>query len=74
MIHNASVAVIGLGGVGSWVVEALARSGIHRLILFDIDDTCISNVNRQLPEHPLSVDILAKPSDALKERVLDSNI
>lgn len=43
------VAVVGLGGVGSWLVEALARSGIGRLTLIDADDLCVSNTNRQLP-------------------------
>ena len=43
------VAVIGMGGVGSWVVEALARSGVGHLTLVDADDICISNTNRQLP-------------------------
>jgi len=42
-------AVIGLGGVGSWLVEALARSGVGALTLIDADDLCISNTNRQLP-------------------------
>lgn len=43
------VAVVGLGGVGSWLVEALARSGVGRLTLIDADDLCVSNTNRQLP-------------------------
>ncbi len=43
------VAVIGLGGVGSWLVEALARSGVGQLSLIDADDLCLSNTNRQLP-------------------------
>ena len=43
------VAVIGIGGVGSWAVEALARSGIGTLTLVDADDLCVSNTNRQLP-------------------------
>jgi len=43
------VAIIGLGGVGSWLVEALARSGVGALALIDADDVCISNTNRQLP-------------------------
>ncbi len=43
------VAVVGLGGVGSWAVEALARSGVGRLTLIDADDLCVSNTNRQLP-------------------------
>ncbi|MGY0798725.1 tRNA threonylcarbamoyladenosine dehydratase [Lysobacter sp. A286] len=45
------VAVIGMGGVGSWVVEALARSGVGHLTLVDADDICVSNSNRQLPAH-----------------------
>jgi len=43
------VAIIGLGGVGSWLAEALARSGVGALTLVDADDLCISNTNRQLP-------------------------
>ncbi len=45
----AHVAVVGIGGVGSWAVEALARSGIGKLTLIDADDICVSNTNRQLP-------------------------
>jgi tRNA A37 threonylcarbamoyladenosine dehydratase len=48
-LHAAHVAVIGLGGVGSWTVEALARSGLGSLTLIDMDDVCITNTNRQLP-------------------------
>lgn len=43
------VVVVGLGGVGSWVAEALARSGVGHLSLIDADDICVSNTNRQLP-------------------------
>lgn len=43
------VAVVGMGGVGSWAVEALARTGIGHLTLIDADDLCVSNTNRQLP-------------------------
>lgn len=43
------VAVVGVGGVGSWAAEALARSGIGHLSLIDADDLCMSNTNRQLP-------------------------
>lgn len=43
------VAVVGMGGVGSWAVEALARTGIGQLTLIDADDLCVSNTNRQLP-------------------------
>ena len=43
------VTVVGVGGVGSWAVEALARSGVGKLTLVDADDLCVSNTNRQLP-------------------------
>jgi len=45
----AHVAVVGVGGVGSWTVEGLARSGIGAITMIDLDDVCITNVNRQLP-------------------------
>jgi tRNA threonylcarbamoyladenosine dehydratase len=43
------VCVIGLGGVGSWTVEALARTGVGALTLVDLDDVCVTNINRQIP-------------------------
>jgi tRNA A37 threonylcarbamoyladenosine dehydratase len=42
------VCVVGLGGVGSWAAEALARSALGHITLVDLDDVCLSNVNRQL--------------------------
>jgi tRNA A37 threonylcarbamoyladenosine dehydratase len=48
-LKAARVCVIGVGGVGSWAVEALARSGIGALTLVDADDVCTTNINRQLP-------------------------
>ncbi len=45
----AHIAIIGLGGVGSWTAESLARSGVGTLTLIDLDDVCLTNVNRQLP-------------------------
>lgn len=47
-LHDARIAVIGVGGVGSWAVEALARSGVGNLTLIDFDQIAISNVNRQI--------------------------
>jgi tRNA threonylcarbamoyladenosine dehydratase len=47
-LRQASVCVIGLGGVGSWAAEALARSAVGFITLVDLDDVCASNVNRQL--------------------------
>jgi len=47
--RGSRIAVVGLGGVGSWAVEAFARTGIGHLTLIDADDLCLSNTNRQLP-------------------------
>ncbi len=48
-LRLAHVMVVGMGGVGSWTVEALARTGVGTLTLVDLDEVCISNVNRQVP-------------------------
>ena len=48
-LSSAHVCVVGVGGVGSWTVEALARSGVGALSMIDLDDVCVTNVNRQLP-------------------------
>ena len=48
-LREAHVCVIGVGGVGSLTVEGLARSGVGALTLIDLDDVCVTNVNRQLP-------------------------
>ena len=47
-LAHAHVVVLGMGGVGSWAVEALARSGIGALTLVDLDYVCVTNVNRQV--------------------------
>ena len=47
--RGSRIIVVGLGGVGSWAVEALARTGVGHLTLIDADDLCLSNTNRQLP-------------------------
>lgn len=47
-LKAAHVAVVGIGGVGSWAAEALARSGVGEISLFDLDDVCITNTNRQV--------------------------
>ena len=47
-IRQAHVAVVGLGGVGSWAAESLARSGIGKLTLIDFDHVAESNINRQI--------------------------
>ena len=48
-LSQAHVCVVGIGGVGSWVAEALVRSGIGAITLIDLDDICITNTNRQIP-------------------------
>ncbi len=48
-LMRARVLVVGLGGVGSWAAESLARSGVGCITLVDLDDVCITNTNRQLP-------------------------
>ena len=63
----ARVAVVGVGGVGSWVVEALARSGIGHLAMIDADDVCVSNTNRQ--SHALEGNFGRAKVDVLAERV-----
>ncbi len=66
-LAEAHVCVIGLGGVGSWAVEALARTGIGKLTLIDMDEVCLSNVNRQL--HALDGTIGRSKAVLLAERV-----
>lgn len=61
-LSAARVAVVGVGGVGSWAAEALARSGVGHLMLIDADEVCISNTNRQL--HTLA-NTLGKPKVAV---------
>jgi tRNA A37 threonylcarbamoyladenosine dehydratase len=48
-LRAAHVCVVGVGGVGTWAVEALARSGLGALTLVDLDEVCVTNINRQLP-------------------------
>lgn len=69
--HQAHVCVVGVGGVGSWAVEALARSGIGHLTLIDLDNVAESNVNRQL--HALTDDFGKAKVSALHERILQIN-
>src|SRR5476651_1919684 len=53
----AHVCVIGVGGVGSWIVEALARSAVGRLTLIDLDNVAESNINRQIQALTATVEI-----------------
>lgn len=64
-----SVAVVGLGGVGSWAVEALARCGVARLVLIDFDHVAESNINRQV--QALGSTVGQSKGEALAERIAD---
>ncbi|HEY0944815.1 MAG TPA: tRNA threonylcarbamoyladenosine dehydratase [Opitutaceae bacterium] len=66
-LRAAHVCVVGVGGVGSWTVEGLARSGVGALTLIDLDDVCVTNINRQLPA--LDGNIGRPKVAALAERV-----
>jgi tRNA A37 threonylcarbamoyladenosine dehydratase len=66
-IANAHVAIIGIGGVGSWAVEALARSGVKHLTLVDLDHLAESNINRQI--HAVESTIGQSKVLAMQERV-----
>ncbi|OLN23451.1 tRNA threonylcarbamoyladenosine dehydratase [Domibacillus antri] len=70
-LKNTTVAVLGIGGVGSFSAEALARSGVGRLILVDKDVIDITNVNRQLPA--LLSTVGQPKADLMKERIADIN-
>jgi tRNA threonylcarbamoyladenosine dehydratase len=48
ILANSHIAIVGIGGVGSWTAEALARSGVGKLTLIDMDEVCITNTNRQV--------------------------
>jgi tRNA A37 threonylcarbamoyladenosine dehydratase len=73
-LARAHVCVVGIGGVGSWTTEALARSGIGRLTMIDADDVCVSNTNRQ--SHALEgaygrakVDVVAERARAINPQL-----
>ena len=70
-LFNTHVMVIGLGGVGSWAAESLARSGVGRLTLVDFDEICITNANRQL--HTLQGLVGQKKAQVMAERMKKIN-
>ncbi len=71
ILADSKVAVFGLGGVGSYVVEALARAGVGNLILVDHDEVAVTNLNRQLVA--LRSTIGRKKVQVAKERIADIN-
>jgi len=70
-LQQAHICVVGVGGVGSWAIEALARSGVGKLTIIDGDDISRSNVNRQC--HALESTIGQMKVQVMKQRVLDIN-
>ena len=70
-IRDAHVAVVGIGGVGSWAAEALARSGVGRLTLIDMDHVAESNINRQV--HALTATVGMAKIQAMQERIAQIN-
>lgn len=70
-VRDAHVVVVGIGGVGSWATEALARSGVGRLTLIDLDHVAESNINRQI--HALDNTVGQAKVLAMKERIAHIN-
>jgi tRNA A37 threonylcarbamoyladenosine dehydratase len=70
-IRAAHVAVVGIGGVGSWAAEALARSAVGELTLIDLDHVAESNINRQV--HALDVTLGQAKVEAMRERIARIN-
>lgn len=65
------VVVIGIGGVGSWTAEALIRTGVGEITLYDLDDVCTSNINRQL--HALDSTVGQSKVEVMAKRLLQIN-
>ena len=63
--------VIGIGGVGSWSAEAMARSGIGEITLVDLDELCVTNINRQI--HALTDTVGLSKVEVMKKRLLEIN-
>jgi len=70
-IKSSRVLVIGIGGVGSWVAESLARTGVGHITLVDLDDLCVTNINRQ--SHALITTVGKFKVDVMKERIEQIN-
>ena len=70
-LQKSTVAVFGIGGVGSFTVEALARSGVGHLVLIDIDNVDITNINRQI--HALTSTVGKSKVEVMRERIFEIN-
>lgn len=71
---QAKVVVVGIGGVGSWIAEALARTGFNNLYLIDMDDICITNTNRQVHTSSSTVGHLKVEAMATRLRAINPDI
>ncbi|WP_010288069.1 tRNA threonylcarbamoyladenosine dehydratase [Kurthia massiliensis] len=71
LLKNTTVAILGIGGVGSFAAEAVARSGVGRILLVDKDDVDITNINRQLVAYMSTIG--KSKSAVMKERIADIN-
>ncbi|GAB3092013.1 tRNA cyclic N6-threonylcarbamoyladenosine(37) synthase TcdA [Aestuariicella hydrocarbonica] len=69
--HGSHFVVVGIGGVGTWIAEGLARSGIGEITLIDMDDICITNTNRQI--HALNSTVGQQKIAVMAERLKDIN-
>ena len=67
IIQQANICVVGIGGVGSWVAEALARTGVGHITLIDLDDICTTNVNRQI--HATTDTVGESKTEVMAERI-----
>jgi tRNA A37 threonylcarbamoyladenosine dehydratase len=70
-IRRSNVMIIGIGGVGSWAAEALARTGLGAMTLVDLDDVCVTNINRQILA--ISSTVGKFKVDVMKDRVQEIN-
>lgn len=70
-LKSAHVCVVGIGGVGSWVVESLARTAVGTLTIIDLDDVCVTNTNRQI--HALTSTVGQPKVSAMEQRILQIN-
>lgn len=70
-LANAHVGIAGIGGVGSWTAEALARSGVGKITLIDLDDICLTNTNRQI--HATESTVGAPKVDVMAARIQSIN-
>jgi len=71
ILRQSHVCIVGIGGVGSWVAEGLARTALGQMTLIDLDDICVTNTNRQI--HALQDTIGEAKVDAMTQRIMQIN-